>query len=68
MLWFVMSGSVMNFNPRSRKGSDLSLVSIQMVLCILFQSALPQGERQPYLMLTVLGDRFQSALPQGERQ
>ena len=37
-----------NFNPRSREGSDSRL--FRQALCPLFQSTLPRGERRQYLL------------------
>ena len=59
--------SLMYFNPRSRKGSDLDGYG-ELIDTIQFQSTLPQGERQgtgePLKQCSI----FQSTLPQGERQ
>ena len=54
------------FNPRSHKGSD-GTVAISSVGCI-FQSTLPQGERQGLTDTAIPRQRFQSTLPQGERR
>ena len=55
-----------NFNPRSREGSDKTTWK-NVLSEVLFQSALPRGERhqlEDYLLMSVI---FQSALPRGER-
>ena len=57
----------MNFNPRSRKGSDPDDVRVAKILTE-FQSTLPQGERRCYEHLFGKIGLFQSTLPQGERQ
>ena len=36
--------------------------------CIVFQSTLPQGERQYTYVAAATFDEFQSTLPQGERR
>ena len=41
-----MSNYNINFNPRSREGSDLSILLIIAERNTLFQSTLPRGERQ----------------------
>ena len=54
------------FNPRSREGSDIPI--LQTCLClILFQSALPRGERHLPSEHRHQSKKFQSALPRGER-
>ena len=55
-----------NFNPRSREGSDLWLRYL-LLLLLIFQSALPRGERLNIPVGRKLINRFQSALPRGER-
>ena len=55
-----------NFNPRSRKGSDLLYPAI-MPAVRRFQSTLPQGERLAASCWLINPIRFQSTLPQGER-
>ena len=54
------------FNPRSRKGSDTT-PGAEAGPHRLFQSTLPQGERQRSHPLQFLMFQFQSTLPQGER-
>ena len=39
------------FNPRSRMGSDL-LNALLKILCVLFQSTLPHGERREHRRIT----------------
>ena len=78
----------LNFNPRSREGSDY-VIAIMPVLgeisirapargatywyvfaafLLLFQSALPRGERRRRSVFLVDTPTFQSALPRGERR
>ena len=62
-----LAGKTTNFNPRSREGSDKSFDNL-LPIPIIFQSALPRGERQAETSSGIhvsLG--FQSALPRGER-
>lgn len=58
---------IIDFNSRSREGSDASLSGIFLVFC-KFQSALPRGERPCPYPLRGAQVGFQPALPQGERQ
>ncbi len=55
-----------DFNPRSRRGSDIQPI-FAMLAVLEFQSTLPQGER--HILHHLLGalQLFQSTLPQGER-
>ena len=56
----------LRFNSRSREGSDFSN-SRYSIFCVLFQFALPRGERL-LINIGVLGvSGFQFALPRGER-
>ena len=55
-----------DFNPRSREGSDLFRHELQKRL-LLFQSTLPRGERQGLFFLFRHELQFQSTLPRGER-
>ena len=56
-----------SFNPRSRMGSDRTLVR-QFHSGIGFQSTLPHGERQKSCMSNIVSHSFQSTLPHGERR
>ena len=56
-----------DFNPRSRKGSDINLF-VYAFMASLFQSTLPQGERLIFDFFSSYCRQFQSTLPQGERQ
>ena len=56
----------MNFNPRSRKGSDAALPD-RILSALSFQSTLPQGERPELCKRPNIFLKFQSTLPQGER-
>ena len=56
----------MNFNPRSREGSDFSRP--RSFPCFLrFQSSLPRGERRKSCAIPQIPKKFQSSLPRGER-
>ncbi len=56
-----------DFNPRSRKGSDLNRLGFFSFI-FSFQSTLPQGERHHRLSNHIFYRQFQSTLPQGERR
>ena len=62
-----MSSRSSNFNPRSREGSD-DKVSIDVSNSLIFQSALPRGERPVADRMRAVDEKFQSALPRGERR
>ena len=55
-----------DFNPRSREGSDV-IRAFQPHRGVLFQSALPRGERRSAYFFAAVFVVFQSALPRGER-
>ena len=57
----------LNFNPRSRMGSDQFGV-LSVLDGIEFQSTLPHGERPPSLDSKPSTRLFQSTLPHGERR
>ena len=55
-----------NFNPRSREGSDVQALHRQQVKSP-FQSTLPRGERRNCGLMFKPNGKFQSTLPRGER-
>ncbi len=57
----------LNFNPRSREGSDFKAELI-VVFMVLFQSTLPRGERRVHSLHKLFHVLFQSTLPRGERR
>ncbi len=57
---------VLNFNPRSRVGSDMK-ANLDVAEAQLFQSTLPRGERLGANKACVACKVFQSTLPRGER-
>ena len=63
----VLSIISLDFNPRSREGSDKNRI-VPLVLAVVFQSALPRGERHSGCRIGEMLDLFQSALPRGERR
>ena len=54
------------FNPRSRKGNDVSAIAVYVVPKV-FQSTFPQGERHRGHVCQASKSMFQSTFPQGER-
>ena len=57
----------LNFNPRSRMGSDEKAPMPYTSWARLFQSTLPHGERPLLSSTGVIENPFQSTLPHGER-
>ena len=56
----------LNFNPRSRMGSD-AVSQVLLMIGSLFQSTLPHGERLNTSLFVCACILFQSTLPHGER-
>ena len=56
----------MNFNPRSREGSD-PIIPFKKLDSTEFQSTLPRRERQLFVAVKVWYPIFQSTLPRRER-
>ena len=57
---------MVNFNPRSREGSDLPQSSV-IVQSYSFQSTLPRRERRFVVQVHIVDVKFQSTLPRRER-
>ena len=57
----------LNFNPRSREGSDNNAIDLVITKGI-FQSTLPRRERHNLVLYFCFSVRFQSTLPRRERQ
>ena len=64
---YSFSGSMTNFNPRSREGSDWNRPR-NSLKSLRFQSTLPRGERRDGYQTSLVDHIFQSTLPRGERQ
>ena len=60
------SDSVLDFNPRSRMGSDITRRK-SLFTQLVFQSTLPHGERRKSQACRMQRQIFQSTLPHGER-
>ena len=61
-----LGNRTVDFNPRSREGSDGHLRQ-NCLAGWIFQSTLPRGERPELVVLLAKGELFQSTLPRGER-
>ena len=59
-------GAGVDFNPRSRTGSDTSFLS-QSISTALFQPTLPHRERPMDIGPNGIGETFQPTLPHRER-
>ena len=65
-MWIFQKSPFLDFNPRSREGSD-SLYILCIKVLELFQPTLPRGERRCSGFLSDNLPQFQPTLPRGER-
>ena len=66
-MWIFQKSPFLDFNPRSREGSD-SLYILCIKVLELFQPTLPRGERLVSYIMDLYDNQFQPTLPRGERR